>query len=511
MRDSEFCTQVLKLDEGWSATNIEVDGPSNRVDISIAQSEATRSFFSWRKDDEEEYEIVRHLPIFGMRTFLHIPVSAIQDEENAWRYPNSPYTKAMEDLVIGAIKISKSIQGVSDVAGLLASEVREISERSGVAIERIEAPVEPSINIEPELQESVVQSFDLIEMEEIPLETHPNWMKVIQGQLELPSNAVGLKMLLQRVRQEVAQTPNETTKLAGVRLLRQYFVKNQATHREDIDVLNGNLVDSISDRPNLEVIQGGIPAEQHHCWAQIISGEQDIDTEHVGLQMMIERVRLSVANSPSESSRLAAAKILRQFFVKHKVRLSDELKQLGIDTSAEPMATTVNMPAVITVPATNHECWQQLLNGTLNLDTNAVGLQMMLERVRMSIAKNPTESNRAAGIKIIHQYFVKHQARHREEILTLLGQVVATPHQHTEDSHTDIPAENHPSWQRLIDGELEIMTDVVALKMMLERIRISVEKNPSESTRMAGAKILRQYFIKHQQKHRAELNQLVAA
>ncbi len=510
MRDSEFCTQVLKLDEGWSATNIEIDGPSNRVDISIAQSEATRSFFSWRKDNDEEYEILRHLPVFGMRTFLHIPKSALENNENNWRYVSSHYTKAMEDLVTSAIKISKSIQGVSEVTGLLASEVREISERSGVAIERIEAPIEPSINIEPEFQETVAHSFDLIEMEEIPLETHPNWMKLIQGQLELPSNAVGLKMLLQRVRQEVTQTPSETTKLAGIRLLRQYFVKNQSTHREDIDILNGNLANLATDKPNLEVIQGGIPAEQHECWKQIISGEQNIDTAHVGLQMMIERVRLSVANSPSESSRHAAAKILRQFFVKHKTRLSEELKQLGIDSASEPLATTVTMPAVVTVPATNHECWQKLLNGSINLDTNAVGLQMMLERVRMSIARNPTESNRAAGIKILHQYFVKHQARHREEILILLGQVVANP-TIAEDIHTEIPAEDHPSWQRLINGELEIVTDVVALKMMLERIRISVEKNPSESTRMAGAKILRQYFIKHQQKHRAELNQLVAA
>ncbi|MDZ7736473.1 MAG: hypothetical protein U5P41_10490 [Gammaproteobacteria bacterium] len=55
------------------------------------------------------------------------------------------------------------------------------------------------------------------------------------------------------------------------------------------------------------------------------------------------------------------------------------------------------------------------------------------------------------------------------------------------------------------------MTDAVGLKMMLERIRLSIENNPSEASRLAGAKILRQYFIKHQSKHRAELEQLRAA
>jgi hypothetical protein len=74
-----------------------------------------------------------------------------------------------------------------------------------------------------------------------------------------------------------------------------------------------------------------------------------------------------------------------------------------------------------------------------------------------------------------------------------------------------IPDINHPSWQRLINGEVEIVTDAVGLKMMLERIRLSIENNPSQASRLAGAKILRQYFIKHQNKHRAELAQLRAA
>ena len=509
MRDTEFCAQVLKLEEGWTASNIEIDRPSNRIDITINYGDSgKRSFFKRRHDPELGYDTLRHLPIFGIRTFLHVPPPSAENGNETWSYVGSKLTKAMEDLVISSIKTGKSIQGVSDITGLSPSEVREVSERTGVTIERVVNPSE-SMPEEQAMHETAIQSFDLIEMDDIPSETHPNWMKLIQGQIQLVSNAVGLKMLLHRVRQEIATSPNETTKLAGARLLRQYFIKNQATHKDDIEILNGNVSHTgPADKPNLELIQGGIPSEQHECWQKIISGEQNIQTAHVGLQMMIERVRLSVNNSPSDSSRMAAAKILRQFFLKHKERLGIELKQLGIETQPTAFATTVTMPAVITVPATNHECWQKLLNGTLTLNTDAVGLQMMLERVRMSISRNPTESNRAAGIKILHQYFVKHQNRHREEILTLLGHVVETS---AEDGHTSIPPENHPSWQRLIDGELEIVTDVVALKMMLERIRISVEKNPSNSTRMAGAKILRQYFIKHQQKHRAELDQLAAA
>lgn len=509
MRDSEFCTQILKLSDGWTATDIEIDKPSNRIDITVAYGEkGKRTFFKRRQETDTAILTLRHLPILGMRSYLNVPEPAEENNFETWNYVASKLTKAMEDFAISAIRSCKSIQGVSDVTGLTPSEVRELSERTGVSIER--PVVEPSVqSSEPALEQTVVQSFDLIEMEDIPTETHPNWMKLILGQLQLHSSAVGLKMLLQRVRQEINSAPNETTKMAGIRLLRQYFIKNQATHKEDIEILNGTRATiTPQQKPSLELIQGGIPAEQHECWQRIISGEQTIQTLHVGLQMMIERVRMSVDNAPSESSRLAGARILRQFFAKHKERLNSELKQLGIEAQPTAFEQTITIPATVSVPATNHECWQKLITGTLTLNTSAVGLQMMLERVRMSIQRNPTESNRTAGIKILHQYFVKHQSRHREEILTLLGHVVQTS---SPDGHVNIPTEDHPNWQRLINGELEIVTDVVALKMMLERIRISVEKNPSQATRLAGAKILRQYFIKHQQKHRAELDQLIAA
>ena len=77
-------------------------------------------------------------------------------------------------------------------------------------------------------------------MDDIPFETHPNWQRLINGNLQLSSTAVGLRMLLQRIRKEISSNPTETTTLAGIRLLRQYFIKNQSAHREDIDILNGN-------------------------------------------------------------------------------------------------------------------------------------------------------------------------------------------------------------------------------------------------------------------------------
>ena len=520
MRDIEFCNQILGLDGEWSVSEIDIDQPSNRIDITIIYGEPSRRglFRRQRKEESSSNITLRHLSMFGMRCYLHVPEPAPENGFEAWNNSGSKLTLAMEEFLIHALENSKSLQGVSEITGLNLADIREVSERTGVMIERPQtAPkAEP---VEESMEHGMTHSFDLAEMDDIPLESHPNWMKLIQGNLQLSSTAVGLRMLLQRIRQEVASNPTETTALAGIRLLRQYFIKNQATHRDDIEILNGRQRPSqpIASKPALEIIDGGVPAVGHPCWQQIISGDKAIDTRHVALQMMIERLKLSVEKSPDMNTRNSGAKILHQFFVKHKDRLAHELKQLSAKAEADPLDKTVEMPrmditttmpASVGVPPTNHECWQRLVDGRIDLQTSAVGLQMMLERVRQSIQRNPTMNNRAAGIKILHQYFLKHQTRHREEIQTLLGNIIQT---NTADGHTNIPSEDHPNWQKLINGELEIVTDVVALKMMLERIRISVEKNPTEATRLAGAKILRQYFIKHQQKHRAELDRLVAA
>ena len=330
---------------------------------------------------------------------------------------------------------------------------------------------------------------------------------MINGELPIQTNAVGLQMLLQRIRQDIANNPSEVARIRSAKLLRQYFIKNQNQHKNDLALITCQSHQTHADAGavTMDTGTGDFPGDNHVVWQKIINGELPVQTTNVALQMMMERVRQSVERNPSESSRQAGAKILRQFFLKHKERLPSEIQQLGIHPK-----TPVNVSASnLGVPAENAACWKQLINGELKIQTNAVGLQMMLERVRQSIEKNNSESNRMAGIKILRQYFIKHQGSSENEILQLHGISGAVPRK--TGGQIVVPPESHPSWQKLIDGELILDTDIVALKMMLQSIRISIENNPTEASRHAGAKILRQYFIKHQNKHKTELDQLIAA
>jgi hypothetical protein len=521
MSDTEILSQILNLGDEWHVQSAEVDQPSNRIDITIGFGPAKKkSFFGRSKtNDDAETIMLRHLPIFGMRTFLHVPAPDTVESNKIWHPAGSKLTNEMEEFLVDILNNSKSNQAAARISGITSAEVREVSERTGAGADNLADALSNVANAasatDTNLDFHEAKSFELLEHSDIPPETHENWQRLIRGDISIQTNAVGLQMLLQRIRQDIANNPSEIARINSAKLLRQYFVKNQKQHKADIANISGN-PDQMMAQPAAQatttVQADGFPADNHIIWQNIIDGDLQIQTSNVALQMMMERVRQSVERNPSESSRQAGTKILRQFFIKHKDRLANEAQQMGINLGAPAVAAASIDPTTVTIPSEDATCWQDLINGTLKIQTNAVGLQMMMERVRQSIEKNDSETNRMAGVKILRQYFMKHQASAQNEILQLNGINATIPTTVSSGSApAAIPAESHPSWQRLIDGDLVLDTDIVALKMMLQSVRISIEKNPTEASRQAGAKILRQYFIKHQSKHTTELNQLIAA
>lgn len=522
MLDHELCKEILGLDDSWSVSSIEIDEPSRRLDITIRYGAPKKKSLFRRSDDDDAPQSTityRHLPIAGYRTYLHVPKPETTESNKVWAPAGSQYTKEMEAYIVKALNSCRSVSIAAKLIGISPAEAREISERTGAGedYEAAPAPISAATPLPEAAAEPVPaaaggpRSFDL-ETSDLPRETHPNWQRLISGEIPVQSNVVALQMLLQRVRQQIDTDPTETTRLSAARLLRQYFIKNQNQHPTEIAVLKGEEMVPEATMATTEFAAGVVPPESDACWQKILDGDLKIDTREVGLQMMLERVRLSVERNPSEASKLAGIRILRQFFLKHQNRLSNEIAQLN-GTAVLQQAPTAGTGDV-GVPAESDRVWQTLIDGQLAMTTDNVALQMMLERVRLSVERNPSAANITAGIKLLRQFFMKHRARLQAELRQLGGAPTAStmaPTAEASPRHAGVPPESHPSWQRLINGELELKTDVVALKMMLERIRISINNNPTDASRLAGAKILRQYFLKHQNRHQAELDQLMAA
>ena len=501
MQEIEIISQLLKLDADWQVVSVDIDEPSNRIDITIhhVPQQKKKLFSRARKDNEQDTITLRHLPFTGMRTYLHVPGPDAAGSNKIWAPAGSTFTTEMVELIVEALRSCHTIQAVAKLTHITNAEAREVSERTGVAPEHHEPNIPASAPAATHVQAEHIatNSYELGRATNLPAETDEAWQRLINGEIPIQSSSVALQMLIQRIRQNIMASPTETTRLASTKLLRQYFVKNQSQHQAEINMLSGGATPMMAAAQSV-ASASGLPGDDDLCWQRIINGSLKIDTNAVGLQMMMQRVRLSVGRNPSEHSRIAGSRILHQYFLKHQSRLQAEIHQLGGSVPAISLATSGQ---VLAPPAVSSPVWQEIISGQKTVDTSAVGLQMMMQRVRLSVERNPSEASRMAGIKILHHFFTKHQSRLQSEIQQLGGTVVT-------GQTLGVPAVSSPVWQEIISGQKTVDTSAVGLQLMMERVRISVERNPSEASQNAGSRILRQYFLKHQSRLQAELHQL---
>ena len=71
-----------------------------------------------------------------------------------------------------------------------------------------------------------------------------------------------------------------------------------------------------------------IPNKSNHCWRELAVGKKLIQTQTLGLQMILKRVNRSTSTTPNEATILIAIDELYAFFVKYEKMLTEELKSL---------------------------------------------------------------------------------------------------------------------------------------------------------------------------------------
>jgi hypothetical protein len=130
-----------------------------------------------------------------------------------------------------------------------------------------------------------------------------------------------------------------------------------------------------------------------------------------------------VQRDPSTVNRQVGVRILYQFFIKHKARLSQEIAQLT-DSSATPVAplTTASQATDSSLPDENNPVWDELINGKIKLRSNAVSLKLLLGRIRQTSTTNSTEAQRISGAQILRNYFIRNQQRHSDDIQLLINE-----------------------------------------------------------------------------------------
>jgi hypothetical protein len=233
---------------------------------------------------------------------------------------------------------------------------------------------------------------------------------------------------------------------------------------------------------------------------------------------------------------------LHTFFNKSALQLGNEISQLSPSTSGaderaassdqKPQAVTAAIPNEVPIvrpriPADTSPAWQALIEGRIEIDSPDPGLQMMVEKVRRVTQSEPSAEVLVAAARVLRRYLTKFGPRHPEVLrelnrLDLAGttdaglsttararRLLAPPR--AIGGSQSVPDADDPVWARVISGEIRLETDALALRMILDRARRSVRSDPSDANRRAAALSLREYFVKHERIHRAELQRIRAA
>lgn len=71
-----------------------------------------------------------------------------------------------------------------------------------------------------------------------------------------------------------------------------------------------------------------IPDKSSACWRDFVTGKKTLQTQILGLQMLLKRIQRAAASTPGDATIQAGADEVHAFFVKFEKILANEIKSL---------------------------------------------------------------------------------------------------------------------------------------------------------------------------------------
>lgn len=232
-----------------------------------------------------------------------------------------------------------------------------------------------------------------------------------------------------------------------------------------------------------------IPPLEAPCWAALLRGQLAFRTESVSLVMLVERLRLSLSGGdPGRES--AAIASIHEYFQRHARNLPRELAQL--------QQTAVSAAPNRRLPPIDHPAWVALIEGRIPVRSDALGLQMLLERVRLTLGENPAPALKQAASRTVFDFFVRHGQRHQPELASMQGLRAAHEQWTHEAASRELPPESDPVWLRIIRGEVDASRASLPLQLLLQRLRSELGPDASQRAELQAVRTLRSFYLRAQ-------------
>ncbi len=217
----------------------------------------------------------------------------------------------------------------------------------------------------------------------LPLETDAVWRDIIKHEISFKTNLAPLKFLISKLQLNCINSQDDPgTVQDAIATLRQFFIKHKSQLKSEYAQIGVN----VTEQPATEKTTDGknkprkkvTLTAQHPVWANILSGEIDLLSKNMGLNLYITQLKnLYRKPETSEENKLQIAKELLFYMKKNISKLKTEL--IAISKIVKQLDSQQDQQSI---PEVSHPVWSQLLNGQFELNCNQMAYKLLLVKAR---------------------------------------------------------------------------------------------------------------------------------
>jgi len=251
----------------------------------------------------------------------------------------------------------------------------------------------------------------------LPLESNPIWRQVLTDQLKLTTQLLPLKLLLSRLKLEVQKNAGDVQVMQkSIAELRNFFIRHAPQLQEEYHALGASESQSgaNSNQPGAMKNKLILPGTKNPLWHQLLTGELDLKSQNMALQLSLSRHRRSYFVTLDDAERLDIIRNLQLFF-KHNARnLIPELRKLTDLLMHQKAQRPVQLPPV------SNSIWKDLLLDEALLNSEKINYRLLLSRLKANYQRDQDPHN----IEQLHNFFT-HNAQSMTDEISLINRLAA--------------------------------------------------------------------------------------
>ncbi len=160
----------------------------------------------------------------------------------------------------------------------------------------------------------------------------------------------------------------------------------------------------------------GLPPADSPIWLALLKGKLALDVQALSLKLLLTKTLREAQQHSDADLHAQAAQALHRYFERNQPVLGHEIHQLA---QAHKQSLLVGDTASFALPDASDPLWLALLQGERDLDVRALGLRLLLSRLRGQAKTLQNEEVRMLKLVELHRFFEKNQAVLRHEISQL--------------------------------------------------------------------------------------------